>query len=114
VVAASGRTVYLGGQTGHRADGSLAGVGVVEQFDQALANVVEALRAAGGSPGDLVSVQIFVTNAASYRSSLREVGAAWRRHFGSHFPAVSLLEVAVLFDPAAVVELVCVAVVPEA
>jgi enamine deaminase RidA (YjgF/YER057c/UK114 family) len=106
--------VYLGGQTGHRADGSLAGEGLVEQLDQALANVVEALRAAGGSPGHLVSVQIFVTSAGSYRSSLREVGAAWRRHLGRHFPAVSMFEIAALFDPAAVVELVCVAVVPEA
>jgi enamine deaminase RidA (YjgF/YER057c/UK114 family) len=84
----------------------------VEQLDQALANVVVALAAAGGSPEHLVSVQIFVTDAGDYRGRLGPLGEAWRRHLGSHYPAVALLEVAGLFDPEAVVELVCVAVVP--
>jgi enamine deaminase RidA (YjgF/YER057c/UK114 family) len=112
VVPAAGGTVYMGGQTGHRADGTIDD-GLVAQFDQATANVVEALLAAGGRPEHLVSVQIFVTDAAEYRSALREIGEAWRRHLGRHFPAVSLLEIRGLFDARARVELVCVAVVPE-
>ncbi|MDP9343776.1 MAG: RidA family protein [Actinomycetota bacterium] len=112
VVPAAGRTIYLGGQAGHRPDGSID-EGIVAQFDQAAANVVEALRAAGGSPEHLVSVQIFVTDAAEYRSALREIGEAWRRRLGRHFPAVSLFEIRGLFDARARVELVCVAVVPE-
>ena len=112
VVPAAGRTVYLGGQAGHRLDGSIDD-GLVAQFDQAASNVVEALRGAGGSPGHLVSVQIFVTDAAAYRDALGEIGGAWRRHFGRHYPAVSLFEVRALFDPRARVELVCIAVVQE-
>ena len=112
MVPAAGRTVYLGGQAGHRADGSL-GDGLMAQFDQAAANVVEALRAAGGSPEHLVSVQIFVTDAEEYRSALGEIGRAWSRHLGRHYPAVSLFEVRGLFDPRARLELVCIAVVPE-
>ena len=110
---APGRAVYLGGQAGHRADGTMAGPGLMEQFDQALANVVEALGAAGGGPEHLVSVQIFVTDASQYRSSLAEAGEVWRRHLGRHYPALALFEVGGLFDPEARIELVAVAVVPD-
>jgi enamine deaminase RidA (YjgF/YER057c/UK114 family) len=113
VVPTDGRTVYLAGQTGHAAGGSLPET-LVEQFDGALANVVEALAAAGGSPEHLVRVHIYVTDAADYRERLRALGDAWRRHLGPHYPAVALFEVAGLFDPAARVELVGTAVVPEA
>jgi enamine deaminase RidA (YjgF/YER057c/UK114 family) len=49
---------------------------------------------------------------AEYRASLRELGAVYRRHLGRHYPAMALLGVAELFDPAAVVELVATAVIP--
>lgn len=112
VVAANGLLVFLGGQAGHRPDGQLAGGSLVEQLDQACSNVAEALAAAGGKPEHLVSVQIFVTDADAYRLNLGDIGAIWRRHFGRHYPAMILLEVKGLFDPAAVVELMGVAVVP--
>ncbi len=112
VVAASGRTIYLGGQTAHDASGSITAEGIVEQFAAAAANVVTVLEAAGAKPEHLVSMQIFVTDVAAYRASLKELGPAYRKHFGDHYPAVSLFEVGGLFDPAALVELVCVAVVP--
>lgn len=113
LVAAEGRLVFLGGQAGHRADGSLAGPRLVEQFDQAAANVVEALRAAGGGPEHVVQLLIYVTNVVEYRGALEPIGAAYRRHFGRHFPPMALLGVKELFDPAAKVELVGVAVVPD-
>jgi enamine deaminase RidA (YjgF/YER057c/UK114 family) len=114
VVPTAGLTVYLGGQAGHRPDGSLAGDSLLEQFDQACSNVVEALAAAGGAPEHVVSMQIFVTDAEAYRGSLEEVGEVYRRHFGKHYPAMALLEVSGLLDPRAKVELVAVAVIPEA
>jgi enamine deaminase RidA (YjgF/YER057c/UK114 family) len=113
VVAAPGRTVHLGGQTAQAPDGSISGDGMVEQFEVAAGNLVTALAAAGGRPEHLVSVQIFVTDAAAWRAALGDLGAAWRRHFGRHYPAVALLEVTGLFDPAAKVELVATAVVPD-
>jgi|SRR5439155_14325348 len=113
VIAAPGRTVYLGGQTAHGPDGELRGRTMVEQFDSASLNVVTALAAAGARPGDLVSMQILVTDAAGYREALADIGEVWRRHFGTHYPAAALFEVSELFDPAALVELICVAVVPS-
>lgn len=110
VVAQTGRTVYLAGQTAQRRDGSNVAGTMAEQFDVAAGNVVLALEAAGARPQDLVSMQIFVTDIAEYQRSSKEIGAAYRQHFGRHYPAMALLEVKRLFDPNARVELMCIAV----
>ena len=112
VVPTPGRIVHVAGQIGQRQDGSLAGSSVVDQFDQACANVVEALISAGARPELLVTMQIYVTALAEYRSSLHDLGKVWQKHFGKHYPAVSLFEVSGLFEPGAKVELVCTAVIP--
>jgi enamine deaminase RidA (YjgF/YER057c/UK114 family) len=106
VVAAPGRTVYLGGQTG-------AGETIVDQFDAAAANLVAALRAAGGEPDDLLSLVVYATDLDEYRVSLSDLGEVWRRHFGRRYPAMALVGVSALLDPTARVELMGVAVVPD-
>jgi enamine deaminase RidA (YjgF/YER057c/UK114 family) len=111
VVAAPGPTVYLGGQTALGPDGTIQGETIVEQFDVAAGNVAAALRAAGGKPEDLVSLQIFVTDVGAYKSALGELGEVYRRHFGRHYPALALLGTTGLWDAEAMVELVGVAVV---
>ncbi|HVL97237.1 MAG TPA: RidA family protein [Solirubrobacteraceae bacterium] len=111
VVAGPGRTVYLGGQTAQDPSGAIVGDTMVEQFEQACGNVAAALRAAGGEPSDLVSLVIYVTDLDAYRESLKELGKVHQRHFGRHYPAMALFGVTGLFDPAAMVELVGVAVV---
>jgi enamine deaminase RidA (YjgF/YER057c/UK114 family) len=111
VVAATGRTVYLGGQTAQGPDGAIIGTTIAEQFDTAAGNVVAALSAAGARPEQLVSLLIYTTDVREYRSSLSELGPVWRRHFGRHYPAVALLGVAALFDEAAKIELVATAVI---
>jgi enamine deaminase RidA (YjgF/YER057c/UK114 family) len=106
VVAAPGRTIYLGGQIG-------AGATIAEQFGGAADAVVTALGAAGGRPEHLVSLTIFVTDVEAYRAALREIGDAYRQRFGKHYPAMALFGVSALFEPDALVELVGVAVVPD-
>ena len=113
VVPASGRTVYLGGQAAHDASGKITETTMVGQFGVAAANVVEALRAAGGEPGHLVSLNIYVTDADAYRSALADLKTAYQEHFGDHYPAIALFEVSGLFDANAMVELVGIAVVPD-
>ena len=103
----AGGAVYLGGQIGD-------GDSVVEQFDSAASKLVTALRAAGGEPDDLVSLVIYVTDVDEYRRSLSELGAVWRRRFGRRYPAMALVGVAALFEPEAKVELMGVAVLPDA
>ena len=110
VIAQQGRTVYLAGQTGQRQDGSIVEGTIADQFAVAAGNVASALEAAGAHPKDVVSLQIFVTDIAEYQRLSKEIGEAYRRHFGKHFPAMALLEVRRLFDPAARVELMAIAV----
>ena len=110
IIAQAGRTVYLAGQTAQRPDGTLVDGSLPEQFDVAAGNVVKALEAAGARPHDVVSLQIFVTDIDEYRRLSKDIGVAYRRHFGRHYPAMALLEVRRLFDPAATVELMAIAV----
>jgi enamine deaminase RidA (YjgF/YER057c/UK114 family) len=106
----AGDTVYLAGQTAQAPDGRIVGEDIVSQFDQAASNLVVALRAAGGEPDDLVSLQVFVTDVGEYRDALLELGPVWRKHFGRRYPAIGLFGVRELFDPGATVELMGVAV----
>ena len=93
------------------AENEIVGTTIPEQFDVAAGNVVAALRAAGGRPEDIVSMQIFVTDVAEYKASLGELGKVWRDRFGRRYPALALLGVTELFDEAARVELVATAVI---
>ncbi len=109
--AASGRLVFLGGQTGHDAEGGIS-TDLVAQFDRACWNGVEAMQAAGAEPEHLASMQIYVVDVHEYRSRLKEIGQAYREHFGKHYPAMALLATFELFEPGAHVELVGTAVIP--
>ena len=102
-VVADGPTVYLAGQLG-------SGETLVEQFDSAIENLLTALRAAGGEPEDLVSLQVFLTDMAAYKESRPALARVWRRHFGTHYPAMGLFAVSELFEPWAQVEVMGVAV----
>lgn len=112
VVAAPGRTVFLGGMTGHHGDGSIDD-DLLTQFQQALRNLVVVLDAVGARAEDLTSMQVYVTDADAYRALGRELGAAWREVLGRHYPAMALFEVVGLYDPAAQVELLPTAVIPH-
>jgi enamine deaminase RidA (YjgF/YER057c/UK114 family) len=111
VVSQPGRIVHLGGQTALGPDNQIHGDDVVAQFDVAAGNVVAALRAAGGEPEDIVSMQIFVTDVEDYRNRLRDLGPVWQKHFGRRYPAAGLFGVTRLFDEEALIELMGVAVI---
>jgi enamine deaminase RidA (YjgF/YER057c/UK114 family) len=80
------------------------------QFDQALGNVRAVLDAAGVSPERVGRVTVYVTDCDAYRRALPAVGAAWRRHFGRHYPAMALVQVAALLEDGAMVEIEATAV----
>ncbi len=112
-VAAEGRTLHIAGLTGHRRDLSID-EGIVDQFSAACRAVAGVIEEAGGEPTDLVSMAIYTSAIEEYRQHLEEIGLAYRMVFGKHYPPMALLGISELFDPKALVELVCVAVVPTA
>jgi enamine deaminase RidA (YjgF/YER057c/UK114 family) len=111
VSAPAGRLVFLAGQIGAGGDGKVVSGGVVAQFEQALANLLTALAAAGGRPGDLASLTVYLTDMGEYQAHGREIGAVWRKLAGTQYPAMAGVGVTRLWDPEAQVEIQGIAVV---
>lgn len=111
-VAAPGRPLHIAGIIGMDEGGNLA-PDLPGQFGDACAGVAKVITAAGGDPTDLVSMTIYCTDLDAYRTSTKEIGARYREVFGRHFPPMALIGVSELFEKDALVELVCVAVVPD-
>lgn len=109
----SGNTLHLGGQTALDADMRIVAGGIVEQFRQAFGNVLTTLRAAGGVPGDLVSITIYLTDIPDYQAHGREIGAAWRELAGPVYPAMAGVGTTALWQPEALIEILGVAVIPD-
>ncbi len=101
-----GRVLFVAGQTAPGAGGFAA------QFAAALERVTAVVREAGGGPGDVARLTIYVTSRDAYDAARPEIGQSWRRIMGTHYPAMAMLEVRGLFDPGALVELEATAVLP--
>ncbi|MET9950480.1 RidA family protein [Streptomyces sp. NPDC006339] len=105
VTATGTRLVFLAGQTSLDRDGKVTGESLPEQFETALANLLAALRHAGGSPADLARVTVYATDVADYRHHAHELGRIWRRLAGRDYPAMAVVGVVRLWDEQALVEL---------
>jgi len=103
-VVARGTTVHLAGQTGMDASGAIVAGGVVAQFEQALANLLIALREAGGTPDNIASLTVYIVDMDDYRAHAREIGGVWKRLIGTDYPAMAGIGVARLWDAEALVE----------
>ena len=112
-VAASGRTIYVAGQIGWTAEAKLVGDDFVAQVEQALANVVAVLAEGGAGPQHITRLNWYITDKPAYVARQREIGEAYRRVIGRHFPAMTLLVVGLL-EEGAKVEIEATAVVPAA
>ena len=97
--------IFVAGQIGGDKDRAVVGEGFADQFDQALANVVSVVRAAGGGPESIGKLTIFVTSVDEYIAAREEIGRRYRARMGRHFPAMTLVEVRRLVEPRAKVEI---------
>jgi len=111
-IVAEGRTLFIAGQIGCDPRSATLKLprGFTAQFERALSNVLDVLREAGGEPGNLARLTIYVVSKKEYRAALKQVGDAWRRRMGSHFPAMALVEVSSLLEDDAKVEIEATAV----
>ena len=108
----SGNTLHVAGQTALDQAGRIVGVGIVEQFRQALGNVLTTVAEVGGKPEDIVSMTIYLTDVAAYQAHGAEIGIVWRELVGSTYPAMAGIGVAGLWQPEALIEIVAVAAIP--
>lgn len=111
-MAGEGRLVLTGGQIGWDTEGNFAAT-FVAQVEQALANCLAVVRAAGGEAEHIARLTWYVVDVAEYRASLPELGPAYRRVLGKHFPAMAVVGVAALVEPAARVEIEASAIIPR-
>lgn len=112
-VAASGRTLFLGGVIGWNGDQEFQSDDFIAQTEQALRNIVEILAAGGAGPEHLVRLTWYVTDCEEYLTRLRELGGVYRDTIGTHYPAMALVQVVRLVEPRAKVEIEATAVVPS-
>jgi enamine deaminase RidA (YjgF/YER057c/UK114 family) len=111
-VAETGRQIFVAGQIGWNAEQRFESDDFVAQVEQALANVIAVLAEAEAGPEHLVRLTWFVTDKHEYQARLADVGQAYRRIIGRHFPAMTLVQVAALLEDRAKVEIEATAVVP--
>lgn len=108
-VVAEGTTIVLAGQIGWDPASDSIVEGFAAQVEQALRNIVMILKDAGAAPDDIVRLTWFVTDMQAYRSEPRAIGQGYRRVLGKHFPAMSVIGVSCLVEPAALVEIEAIA-----
>jgi enamine deaminase RidA (YjgF/YER057c/UK114 family) len=104
-VVSSGRLLFVAGQIGWDRECRVVGPDLAGQFAQALDNFMAVVRAAGGSAQGLCQMTVYVTDRQEYLAHTGEIGAAWRRIIGREYPAMALVEVKALLEPAAKVEI---------
>lgn len=110
--AGRGRLVLTGGMVGW--DETLTfRDGFVPQVEQCLRNVLAVIAEAGGEAQHVARLTWYVRSIATYRASTAELGPVYRAVFGRHFPAMALVEVTGLVEPAALVEIEATAIVPD-
>lgn len=107
----SGKILFVAGQIGWDKSGQLA-EGFTLQFQQALRNVLEVVREAGGSPENVGRFTIYVKDKKEYKNLQKEIGQSYRQLMGKHFPAMALLVVKDFMEEGALVEIEATAVIP--
>jgi len=106
------RTLYISGQIAWDSDARMVSADFAVQFLQALDNVIAVVREAGGGTEHIVKLLAFVTDLDAYRAATAAIGEGWRARMGKHYPAMSLVKVAGLLEPGALVEIEGIAVLP--
>ena len=111
-VVAQGRMLFIAGMIGWDADGVFHSDDFGAQARQALQNVADVLRAAGGTGDNIVRMTWYVTDKREYLAAAREVGQAFREIIGNYDIAMTAVEVKALIEDRAKVEIEATAVLP--
>ncbi|HEX6183687.1 MAG TPA: RidA family protein [Pyrinomonadaceae bacterium] len=102
---ADARLLFIAGQIGWDEEQRLVSDDFVEQFDRALRNVLAVVLEAGGAPGGVARLVVYVTDKREYLARTEEIGERWRALMGRHYPTMALVEVKGLLEDGAKVEI---------
>ena len=112
VLLRGGAVLFVAGQIGWDSEQRLVEGGFAAQFERALENVLAVVREAGGDAECVGRLTIYVASKQEYLDAIKDVGSAYRRQMGRHYPAMALVEVTSLLEPGARVEIEATAVIP--
>lgn len=98
-------TLHVGGQIGWDKNKVFVDGGFIPQMEQALHNIADIVRAAGGDITDIGRLTWFVKDKAEYLANQRDVGKAYQRVMGKHFPAMSMIMINDLVEDQALIEI---------
>ncbi len=118
VILSGTRTLFVAGQIGWDASSKIVSDDFAAQYEQALRNALDVVRAAGGAPSSVGRMTTYVSDRAKYTAAIKDVGRAYRTLMvdvaggEAHYPAMSLFEVAALLEPGALVEVELTAILP--
>jgi enamine deaminase RidA (YjgF/YER057c/UK114 family) len=111
-MTARGRIVVTGGVVGWDAMGNFP-PDFVGQARETFSNIMRILAEGGAGPEHVVRLTWYVVDLNEYRASRSGLGRAYREFFGTHYPAMAVVQVAGLVEPAARIEIEATAVVPD-
>ncbi|MRD45862.1 RidA family protein [Caenimonas koreensis DSM 17982] len=112
-VVAQGRTLYIAGMIGWDGKGVFHTDDFAGQVRQALRNVADVLREAGGKPENVVRMTWYVTDKREYLAAGAEIGQAFREIIGNYNVAMTAVQVTALIEDRAKVEIEATAVLPD-
>ena len=112
-VVAQGRMLFIAGMIGWDAQCVFRTDDFGGQVRQALQNVADVLRAAGGTGDNIVRMTWYVTDKREYLAAASEVGQAFREIIGSYTIAMTAVEVKALIEDRAKVEIEATAMLPS-
>lgn len=109
----SGGRIAVSGLIGcDPAEGSVPeGADFVAQWSAIWRNLTDLLSQAGSSPAQVTTLRMYLTDLDAYRTAGRALGESWKAAFGSHLPAITMVQVSGLLDANAVLEIEAEAVV---
>ena len=110
LTGAGGRLLFIAGQIAWDKQQQIVSDDIVEQFDQALKNVLAVVAEAGGQPHQIARLIIYLIDKNDYRARMKQIGERYRARMGKHFPAMVLVEVVSLLEDRAKVEIEATAV----
>ena len=104
-ILTEGKTLYIGGQIRWNSEKIFEEKDFIGQMEQVLKNIKEIIEAAGGRVENIVRLTWFIIDKGDYMANQSAVGAAYRRVFGRHFPAMSVVVVKELIEDEALIEI---------
>ena len=112
-VLAHGNQLYVGGQIGWNAEQQFETHDFIGQMEQTLKNIVSVVTSAGGRIEDITRLTWYVVDKREYLARQREVGEAYRKVMGRHFPAMTMVVVAGLIEDDALIEIEATAILTK-